>query len=99
MVCNAPYLQNKFRDPQFFFYVLNIILSFSTHSHSFKKVCTWELLGANVLKLLHWTSNRLDLPPEAFTAFCWETTGLISQLFQFFRKSTLLALFVFKSKM
>ena len=33
-----------------FFYVFNIILSFSTCSQSFKKNCTWELLGANVLK-------------------------------------------------
>ena len=41
---------------------------------------------------------RLDLPPEAFTAFCWETIFLISQPFRFFRKSTMLALFVFKSK-
>ena len=31
-----------------FFYVFNIILSFSTYSQSFKKICTWELLGANV---------------------------------------------------
>ena len=35
----------------------------------------------------------------AFTAFRWETTFLISHLFRFFRKSTMLALFVFKSKM
>ena len=35
----------------------------------------------------------------SFTAFCLETTFLISQPFQFFRKSTMLALFVFKSKM
>ena len=40
--------------------------------------------------------NRSELPPEVFTAFCWETTFLISQLFQFFRKSTMLALFVFR---
>ena len=33
-----------------FFYVFNIILSFSNCSQSFKKICTWELLGANVLK-------------------------------------------------
>ena len=32
------------------FYVFNIILSFSTYSQSFKKICTCELLGANVLK-------------------------------------------------
>ena len=33
-----------------FFYVFNLILSFSTCSESFEKICTWELLGANVLK-------------------------------------------------
>ena len=32
------------------FYVFNIILSFSNCSQRFKKICTWELLGANVLK-------------------------------------------------
>ena len=49
MVCDAPYLQNQFGEPQFF-YVFNIILSFSTYSQSFKNICTWELLGANFLK-------------------------------------------------
>ena len=34
-----------------FFYVFNLILSFSTCSESFEKICAWELLGANVLKL------------------------------------------------
>ena len=34
-----------------FFYVFNIILAFSNCSQSFKKICTWELLGANVLKV------------------------------------------------
>ena len=33
-----------------FFYVFYLILSFSTCSQSFKKICAWELLGANVLK-------------------------------------------------
>ena len=33
-----------------FFYVFNLILSFSTCSESFEKICSWELLGANVLK-------------------------------------------------
>ena len=33
-----------------FFYVCNLILSFSTCSQSFKKICAWELSGANVLK-------------------------------------------------
>ena len=32
-----------------FFCVFNLILSFSTCSESFEKICTWELLGANVL--------------------------------------------------
>ena len=38
-----------------FFYVFSIILSFSTCSQSFKKICTWEVLGTNVLKfgMLH----------------------------------------------
>ena len=31
-----------------FSYVFNLILSFSTCSQSFKKICTWELLGANI---------------------------------------------------
>ena len=35
--------------PDFFFYVFNLILSFSTCSESFEKICAWELLGANVL--------------------------------------------------
>ena len=50
MVCDAPYLQNEFDDPQFF-YVYNIILSFSTYSQSLK-ICMWELLGAKVLEPL-----------------------------------------------
>ena len=33
-----------------FFYVFNLILSFSTCSESFEKICARELLGANVLK-------------------------------------------------
>ena len=32
-----------------FIYVFNLILSFSTCSESFEKICAWELLGANVL--------------------------------------------------
>ena len=35
-----------------FFYVLNLILSFSTCSQSFNKICGWEVLGANVLKYI-----------------------------------------------
>ena len=49
MVFDTPYLQNELGDPRFFL-VFNLILSFSTCSQSFKKICTWELLGTNVLK-------------------------------------------------
>ena len=34
-----------------FFYVFNLILPLSTCSQSFKKICTWERLGANLLKV------------------------------------------------
>ena len=44
MVCATPYLQNEFGNPGFF-YVFNLILSFSTDSQSFKKVCVWEVFG------------------------------------------------------
>ena len=44
MVCATPYLQNEFGDPNFF-YVFNLILSFSTGSQSFKKICAWEVFG------------------------------------------------------
>ena len=58
-----------------FFYVFNPILSFSTCSQSFKKICPWELVGANVLNFsfmrlyfkngtvnffLLWNFNKLD---------------------------------------
>ena len=33
-----------------FFYVFNLIISFSTCSQSFNKICVWEVLGTNVLK-------------------------------------------------
>ena len=32
-------------------YVFNLILSFSACSQSFKNICVWELLGANVLNI------------------------------------------------
>ena len=48
MVCATPYLQNEFGDP-LFFYVFNLILSFSTGSQSFKKSVCGKFLGANVL--------------------------------------------------
>ena len=50
MVFDAPYLQNEFGETQFFFYVFNLILSFSTCIQSFKEICMWEILGVNVLK-------------------------------------------------
>ena len=53
MVCDTPYLQNEFGDPPFF-YVFNLILSFSTCCQSFEKICAWELLGANVLRYEDW---------------------------------------------
>ena len=59
MICDAPYLQFEFGDPRIF-YVFNIILSFSTCSQSLKKICTWEILGANVLKCVlyfAWTDD------------------------------------------
>ena len=34
-----------------FFYVFNLVLSFSTCSQSFNKICVWEVLGANVPKV------------------------------------------------
>ena len=51
MVYDAPYLRNEF-DQIDFSYIFNIILSFSNCSQSFKKICTWELLGANILKAI-----------------------------------------------
>ena len=36
-----------------FFNVFNLILSFSTCSESFEKICVWELLAENVLKGRH----------------------------------------------
>ena len=35
-----------------FFYVFSMILSFSTCSQSLKNICTWEILGANVFKVI-----------------------------------------------
>ena len=45
-----------------FFYVFNLILSFSTCSQRFKKICAWELLGANVLKCKE-NSGKKNLSP------------------------------------
>ena len=41
-----------------FFYVFYLILSFSTCSESFEKICAWELLGANILKSKQKKSGR-----------------------------------------
>ena len=39
----------RVRWPLIFFYVFNLVLSFSTCSQSFNKICVWEVLGMNVL--------------------------------------------------
>ena len=49
-----------------YFYVFKLILSFSTCSQSCKKICTWELLGANVLKLTHWMSINFWVRKQNF---------------------------------
>ena len=59
-----------------FFYVFNIILSFSTCSQSFKKICAWELLGANVLKHFAFECypQHNSIMPKNYAqevAFCW----------------------------
>ena len=51
-----------------FVYVFNIILSFSTCSQSFKKICTWEILGANVLKC----KGSANLVPRVSHERPWE---------------------------
>ena len=66
MVCDAPYLQNEFGDPQIF----NIILSFSTYSEDFKKICTWELLGANVLNSQGCSYFMRKFVPEENSRVC-----------------------------
>ena len=68
LVCDTPYLQNEFGDPDFF-YVFNLILSFSTCSQSLKKICAWELLGANVLKAWPYTAAKIwNALPDQFGA-------------------------------
>ena len=44
-----------------FFYVFNLILSFSTCSQSFNKICAWEVLGANVLNIWPWRGIFLSV--------------------------------------
>ena len=52
-----------------FFYVFNLILSFSTCSQSFKKICVWELLGANVLK----TASPNTIQYNTIRVYCENT--------------------------
>ena len=63
-----------------FFYVFNLILSFSTCSQSFKKICTWELLGANVLnrKNLYKETNSVE---TLFTSFGNHADSIILKCF------------------
>ena len=56
-----------------FFYVFSIILSFSTCSQSFKKIRTWEILGANVLKVFHHWFRRRESNFDA-----WDTLSFNS---------------------
>ena len=62
MVFDMPYLQNEFGDPQFV-YVFYLILSFSTCGQSFKKICTCEVLGVNIL---NWSNRDSFLTHVAF---------------------------------
>ena len=55
------------------FYVFSIILSFSTCSQSFKKIRTWEILGANVLKVFHHWFRRRESNFDA-----WDTLSFNS---------------------
>ena len=48
MVCDASYLQNEFGDPLFFTFLIESY-HFLPTVKVFKKICTWELLGTNVL--------------------------------------------------
>ena len=58
-----------------FFYVFNLILSFSTCSESFEKVCSWELLGVNVLKT-HLLAKEISRSKHAALKHCAEITFL-----------------------
>ena len=75
-----------------------------TKLKSTRKRIFWALKDIYLLLLvaawpLHWTLNRLDLPPEAFTAFCWKTTFPTKTAVLVLSQSTMLELFLFKSKM
>ena len=43
-----------------------------------KDIYYFSCLPPDFSFFVYWTLNRLDLPPEAFTEFCWETIYLIS---------------------
>ena len=62
MVCDTPYLQNEFGDPRFFSRFLPNFVIF--YLQSFKKICTWELLGANVLKNSNALYKKMGYPVE-----------------------------------
>ena len=77
--------QNEFSDPDFF-YVFNIILSFSNCSQSFKKICTWELLGANFLKE---KQNQSNVSRENTGSVSWKAGRAIilrTEIWDFFLK-------------
>ena len=56
MVCDMPYLQNEFGDPQFF-YVFNPILSFSSSSQSFKKNLYVGSFGRERLQIIAYANH------------------------------------------
>ena len=64
----------RVRWPPIFFYVFNLILSFSACSQSFNKICTWEVLGANVLKSLFFSlfcsASLLEFFPNDSSVSC-----------------------------
>ena len=67
-----------------FLNVFNIILSFSNCSQSFKKICTWELLGANVLKLFKeynpMTNFLYDTRPQGMMVVVFIKTNIESKM-------------------
>ena len=83
-----------------FFCAFNIILSFSTYSQSSKKICTSELLGANVIKQVRCspcitdTSSRLILQQNRCRKTFEVSATAISlsylTIFFFFKKNALL---------
>ena len=64
-----------------FFYVFNIILSFSTCCQSLKKICTWEILGANVLNSIQFNSIYFllmyFLSLVTYICSCWRLISTI----------------------